>query len=264
MTETPLLFSVDGDGIARIILNRPQCGNTIDQAMVDHLLEAAVACATDTSIRCVLLTGAGRMFCAGGDIGAFKQAGSNIGAFLKRLAGGLHQAMTHLGSMRKPLVILVNGPAAGAGLSIALAGDLVLASASAHFTAGYSAIGLTPDGGMTWLLPRLVGLRRAQDILLTGRRVSANEAADIGMVTRVVSDEDLSTEGEALACRLAQGPADALGGTRRLLLASMNTGLTEQMNQESREIAAAGVCPEGREGIAAFLAKRKPDFKAAK
>jgi 2-(1,2-epoxy-1,2-dihydrophenyl)acetyl-CoA isomerase len=264
MTESPLLFSRDDDGIARIVLNRPERGNTINQAMADQLVKAAIVCAKESSIRCVVLTGAGRLFCAGGDIGEFKHAGSNISAFLAKLAGSLHEAMAHLASMRKPLVVLVNGPTAGAGLSIALSGDLVLASASAHFTAGYGAIGLTPDGGMTWLLPRLVGLRRAQDILLTGRRVSAEEAARIGLVTRVMSDEDLSKEGNAAAGRFAEGPTDALGGTRGLLLAGMNAGLAEQMDREASEIAAAGSSFEGREGVMAFLAKRKPDFKGAK
>lgn len=261
MTETSLLFSVNEAGVARIVLNRPDKGNAIDQDMADRLLDAAITCANDASIRCVVLTGSGRLFCAGGDVAEFGTPGGDIPTILTRLAGALHHAMTLLGGMRKPLVVLVNGPAAGAGLSLALSGDIVLAASSAHFTAAYGLLGLTPDGGMTWLLPRMVGMRLAQDIILTNRRVGAEEAAAIGIVTRVVAEDALAAEGDELAARLASGPTEAIGGAKALLQGSFKAGFAEQMDMETRFIAAAGRGHEGSEGIAAYLARRKPDFR---
>jgi 2-(1,2-epoxy-1,2-dihydrophenyl)acetyl-CoA isomerase len=181
--------------IATLMLDRPAVGNTIDMALARALIDAAVRCDEDQAIRCIVLTGRGRLFCGGGDVSAFAEAGDDISAFLRELASALHEAISRLMRMKKPLVVLVNGPAAGAGLSLALAGDITLATKSAHFTAAYGALGLTPDGGMTWSLPRLVGRRRAQEIILSNRRVSAEEAAAIGLVTRVVADDALEAKG---------------------------------------------------------------------
>lgn len=258
----PVLLDVT-DGIARITLNRPERGNAFNQPMADAFLNAALRVSNDDNIRCVLLTGAGRMFCVGGDIGDFAGSSEGTGAFLGRLAGTLHQAMTLLASMPKPMICLVNGPAAGAGLSMAISGDIVLAHPSAHFTAAYLGIGLTPDGGMTWLLPRLVGMRLAQEIILTNRRVGAEEAASISLVTRVVADEALQKEGAELAARLASGAVAAMGASRRLLHESFASGFASQMDRELASIAGAGESAEGREGISAFLARRPPDFHNA-
>ncbi len=163
-------------GIGRIVLDRPDMGNAIDMGLAEDLVAAAKACAEDDAARCVVLSAAGRMFCVGGDIGSFAAAGDEMGAFLRKLADVLHEAVLVLSAMDKPLVVVVQGPAAGAGLSLALLGDVVLASEASHFTAAYTGIGVTPDGGMSWLLPRLVGLRCAQEMILTNRRVSAAEA----------------------------------------------------------------------------------------
>jgi 2-(1,2-epoxy-1,2-dihydrophenyl)acetyl-CoA isomerase len=162
--------------------------------------------------------------------------------------------------MRKPLVTAINGPAAGAGISLAILGDLALAAKSANFTVAYTAIGLTPDGGLTWLLPRLIGLRRTQELMLTNRRVTSDEAATLGLVTRVVIDNELATEVQATASNLALSATKALGETRRLLLGSFQSAFEAQMERESRTIANAACTQNGREGIRAFIAKRKPDF----
>ncbi|MCY0094711.1 enoyl-CoA hydratase/isomerase family protein [Hoeflea ulvae] len=260
MTQLPVLVDV-ADGVARITLNRPDRGNALNQAMADALLEAALRTANDGGVRCVVLTGAGRMFCVGGDVTDFAGNSAGIGAFLQRLAGTLHQAMTVFASMNKPMICLVNGPAAGAGLSMAISGDIVLADPSAHFTAAYLGIGLTPDGGMTWLLPRLVGLRQAQDIILTNRRVEANEAAAIGLVTRVVEENALAREGSELATRLASGAVASMGAARKLLQESFASGLASQMDRELTAIAFAGESAEGREGVRAFLERRPPAFR---
>lgn len=261
MTDAPLLVAAE-DGIARLTLNRPKAGNAIDQAMADALVEAAVRVSNDAAIRVVLLTGTGRLFCAGGDIGTFTTPGSDTASVLTKLAGTLHQALTLLAGMEKPFVVLVNGPAAGAGLSLSLAGDITLASDTAHFTAAYGAIGLTPDGGMSWRLPRAVGFRRAQEILLTNRRIGAAEAEALGIVTRVVPAETLAAEADSLARTLADGPVQALAATRALLAESFRNGLADQLALEARTIAAAGGRAEAREGLAAFLARRPPDFRA--
>lgn len=258
----PVLFDLR-DGVARITLNRPAAGNAIDMAMARALVDAAVRCETDRAVRCVLLTGAGRLFCAGGDVGEFARVGDGAAALLSELAGTLHMAVARFARMECPLVVLVNGPAAGAGLSLALSGDIVLCTPTAHFTGAYTAIGLTPDGGMSWLLPRLVGLRRAQDIILTNRRVGASEAEAIGLVTRVVEAELLASEGDLLAGGLAGSAVGAIGATRRLLQRSFDNGFETQLEDEARSIAAAGSRPEAREGIAAFLARRPPDFRGA-
>ena len=259
MSGSPLLFTVNGS-LARLTLNRPESGNAIDLATARALLDAAIRCDDDPGIRCVILTGAGKYFCVGGDIDAFASAEEGTAEFLESLANTMHQALTRLASMRKPLVVLVNGPAAGAGLSLAILGDVVVTARSAHFTAGYTAIGLTPDCGLTWYLPRVVGLRKAQEMILTNRRVSAAEAESIGIATRSVADDTLEDEGASVAASLARSATAALGASRRLLLDSLASAFQTQLDAEARAITHAGAGPECREGIAAFRTKRKPNF----
>jgi 2-(1,2-epoxy-1,2-dihydrophenyl)acetyl-CoA isomerase len=260
MSEAPVLFTRSGP-IGQITLNRPAQGNAIDMVMASELAAIALQCDADESIRCVVVSGLGRLFCAGGDLGVFKDAGPQISGLLSELAGTLHTALTRLARMQKPLLTLINGPAAGAGLSLAILGDVVLAGRSAHFTCAYTSIGLAPDGGMTWMLPRLVGLRKAQEMLLMNRRIDAGEAAQIGLITRVVGDETLAEEGAKIASTLALSATRALGATRSLLLQSFDSGFETQLEREARAIAAAGKDRESVEGIAAFVSKRPPDFK---
>lgn len=258
--EPPLLFSRE-NGVARLTLNRPKAGNSIDLSLSRALAEAAIECDDDPSIRCVLMTGAGKLFCGGGDIGSFVDAGDKFSALLKTLTGNVHSAISRFARMQKPLVTAVNGPAAGAGFNLSLLGDIVLAAQSAHFTLAFTAIGLSPDGGTTWLLPRLVGLRRAQEWALTNKRISAAEAAETGLITRAVEDAALLPEAEKLAAQLAGGAVRAMGRTRALLLDSFGNSLEYHLEQESRQLAIGGRDPESKEGVAAFLGKRKPDFR---
>jgi len=262
MTDQPVLFTIDGE-IATIRLNRPAAGNTLDLPLARGLLAAAIACDQDPAIRCVMLSGEGKLFCGGGDIVAMNEAGENVSGFLSELAGVLHMAVTRLSRMAKPLVVLVNGPAAGAGFSLALIGDIVLAGQNAHFTSAYGKLGLTPDGGLSWILPRLVGMRKAQEIILRNPRIPAGEAERLGLVTRVVEDGDLAAEGAKIAAELATGPTLALGGARLLLLESLHTTLETQLELEARSLAANSRTPASREGVAAFLARREPDFAGA-
>ena len=257
--EQPLIFGREGS-VARLTLNRPRIGNALDLSLARALMEAAIRCDEDETIRCVVLTGAGKLFCAGGDIGSFAEAADNIAGLLKQLTAYLHMAISRFARMGKPLVTVVNGHAAGAGLSLAILGDIVLAARSAQFTLAYCGIGLSPDGGSTWLLPRLIGLRQTQELALTNKRIPAEEAARLGLITRVVDDEALAADAQFTVKALASSATQALGATRHLLLSSFETSLETQMELEARAIAAASRTAEGREGQAAFLAKRSPTF----
>lgn len=256
--EAPLKIERDG-AVARLILNRPEAGNTINVPMARALMDASITCDEDESIRAVLLSANGNMFCAGGDIGEFAAAQGNTGPLLKEITIYLHAAMSRFMRMEKPMVTAVNGAAAGAGLGLAVMGDIVIAARSAKFAMAYGAIGLTPDAGASWLLPRLIGLRRTQEMAFLNQRVSGEEAAALGLVSRVVDDEALYAETEKVAAQLAASAVGAVGRTRTLLLSSYKNGLEEQMELEARSIALSSR-HEGREGIAAFIEKRKPDF----
>jgi 2-(1,2-epoxy-1,2-dihydrophenyl)acetyl-CoA isomerase len=263
MSEDPVLFKVE-DGVAEIRLNRPQAGNTINLPLARGVLQAAIRCDQDAAVRCVVLTGEGKLFCGGGDLAGMDQAGGDVPGYLSELAGTLHMAITRLMRMAKPLLVLVNGPAAGAGVSLAVMGDVVLAARSAHFTAAYGSVGLTPDGGLSWLLPRLVGVRKAQEMILRNQRIAADAAEAMGLITRAVDDAELAQEGRNVAAELANGPTAALGAARVLLLDALSTTLETQLEREVRSLSASSRTAEHREGVAAFLARRKPDFRGAK
>ena len=263
MTDGPAITVDVTDGVATLTLNRPEKRNAIGPEMSDALALAAERCGGDPAVRCVLLTGAGSFFSVGGDVDLFSQAGDDAAAIVGDLAASFHAGVLCLATMSKPLVTAINGPAAGAGLSLAMLGDIAIAAQSAQFAAAYTAIGLTPDGGASWMLPRLVGLRRAQEMVLTNRRVGAEEAAVIGLVTRTVPDAKVMTAAREAAHRLAQGAVGALATCRRLLLDGADRSLAAQLDEEARAIAAASGSPEGREGINAFLEKRRPSFPAA-
>lgn len=258
MTEIVLLDVVDGT--ATITLNRPEKGNAIDLPMARRLSEVAIACDEDPTIRCVVLKAAGKMFCVGGDIGAFGSASEAVPSLLKGITAPLHSAIARFMRMRKPLVCAIQGPAAGAGLGLALLGDIVIATKAAHFTMAYTAIGLTPDGATTWLLPRLVGLRVAQEMTATNRRITADEAVNMGLITRAVDDGDFGGDVTKTVTALRSASTTALGSVRDLLIASYSNSLETQMEIESRTISDAARGPDGREGMRAFLEKRKPVF----
>jgi 2-(1,2-epoxy-1,2-dihydrophenyl)acetyl-CoA isomerase len=254
-----LLFDVT-DQVARITLNRPHAANGIDLALGRDLMQAAIRCDEDPDVRAVLLTGAGKMFCAGGDLKSFAAFGDDLPAALKELTVYLHAATSRFARMDAPLVVAVNGAAAGAGMSLAVAGDLVVAAVSAKFTMAYTAAGLSPDGSSTFYLPRLIGMRRTQELMFTNRRLSAEEALEWGLVSRVVPDDALLDEAGKLAAQLAQGPTRAHGTVKTLLAASFSGTLETQMELEARGIAAMAGAPDGKEGIQAFLEKRRPTF----
>jgi len=251
------------DGVATIRLNRPEAANGMTLPMMQDLMQAATICDGDLSIRAVILTGNGKMFCAGGDLNSFATLGDEIRDGLSAMATILHAAVSRLVRMEKPVIVAVNGMAAGGGLSLAMIGDIVLGAASSKYTMAYTGAGLSPDGSSTYFLPRLIGLRRTQELILTNRRLSAEEALNWGLLTRVVPDDDLMTEAEAIARTLANGPTRAFGRVKHLLAESFDNGLEKQMELEGRAIAARAASPDGMEGINAFLEKRAPKFTGA-
>ncbi len=253
-------IEVEG-GVAAVTLNRPEAGNAIDMTMAKGLLEAARRCDNDPGIRAVVLTGEGKRFCVGGDVKSFAAQGDELPAHLLEITGYLHAAISHLTRMDAPVVAAVHGAAAGAGMSLVCAADLVVAEAETQFVTGYTALGLTPDGSSTYFLPRLVGLRRAQQLLLLNRPLAAAEAREWGLVSSVVDGVDaVRSRASKLARDLAAGPTKAYGGVKRLLLASVDSQLEAQMKREGEAIAAAAATRDGREGIGAFAAKTDPTF----
>ena len=242
-----------------LVLNRPLSGNAIDVHLAQALGAAAVSLRDDSAARIIVLTGEGALFCAGGDIRAFA-SDENASDAIDAITSRLHPAIEALVALPKPILTLVNGPAAGAGLGLALLGDVVFAARSAHFTSAYTAIGLTPDAATSWLLPRLIGLRRAQELILTNHRVPADEAERLGMITRAVDDDRLMAEGEKMIDRLAASAGEACGAARALLFASFSATLHQQLAAEARSIASQADGHEGREGIASFLEKRTPEY----
>lgn len=260
MSEQAIALEVR-DQVARVTLNRPQAANSINLELARALLQALDRCEADSHVRAVVLTGAGaKMFSAGGDLKTFAGLGDDVGAVVREITLYLHAAVSRLARMRAPVIAAVNGAAAGAGMSLALAADIVLAAESASFTMAYTAAGLSPDGSASYFLPRLIGLRRAQELMLTNRRLSAAEAEAWGLVTRVVPDSELMEAAETLATRLARGPTLAYGAVKRLLADGANAPLETQLEREARTISEIAQTQDAREGVRAFAEKRAPKF----
>lgn len=254
-----LLYEVK-DHVARITFNRPDAANALDLQMGLDLMHASIQASEDPAVRAVLITGAGKMFSGGGDLKSFAAQEDKLPGHLKEVALYLHAAISRFVRMDAPLVVAVNGSAGGAGMSLCLFADIVLAAESAKFTLAYTRAGLSPDGGSTYFLPRIIGLRRALELALTNRVLSAKEAAEWGIVTKVVADSELQAEAQALASQLASGATRALGAAKRLLHHSFAESLETQMELEAQAIAGQARTRDAREGIAAFIAKRKPTF----
>jgi 2-(1,2-epoxy-1,2-dihydrophenyl)acetyl-CoA isomerase len=260
MQYTTLLFDVQ-EGIAQITLNRPEALNSINLDMARDLMYAVLRCDEDPKIRAVVIHGAGSQFCAGGDLKAFVAQKEHLPYYLKEVTTYLHAAVSRLMRMDPPVVAAVHGYAVGAGMSLAIACDIVISAQSARFNMAYTRIGLTPDGSSTYFLPRIVGLRRALELTLTNRMLSAQEAFEWGIVTKVVKDEEVLTQAQAFAKQLAAGAPKALGAAKRLLHRGWTETLETQMEHESQTIAAMAHTSDTHEGIAAFLEKRAPKYK---
>jgi 2-(1,2-epoxy-1,2-dihydrophenyl)acetyl-CoA isomerase len=254
-----LEFTIE-DAVAIIKLNRPNAANGINMLMAQELLQVATRCDENHAIRAVLLTGNGKMFSAGGDLKDFASFGDDISGKIKELMVYLHASISRFARMDIPLVIAVNGMAAGAGFSLACIGDIVYAAQSAKFLMAYTGIGLSPDGGSSFFLPRLIGVRRTQELMLTNRALSADEALQWGVVTKVVDDNAIYYEALKTAKALAQGPTLAYAQVKKLLLSSAQESLETQMELEARGMGAMSNTEDGKKGIAAFINKQKPTF----
>ena len=246
--------------VATIALDRPQALNSLSLALGRDLSRAVVEVDADPTVRCVVVTGTGGAFCAGGDIREFDANASRIGAHVKELSASLHSAIARLAWMDKPVVCAVNGVAAGGGFGLAVCGDVVIAAESAKFAAAYARIAAAPDGAFTYFVPRLIGLRRAQELYFTDRTLTAREALDWGLVTRVVPDAELAPSAAALAERLATGPTRAFALAKRLFHETYASGLETQMERESQAISRSSLTDDWSVATKAFLEKRRSEF----
>jgi len=263
MTED-LLVEKNGS-IATVTMNRPDARNALSLDMREALFHAVTDIETDDAIRCMVVKGAGDHFMAGGDVKSFndyvKMAPDERRQNFERRIHGLHPTMFTIRRMNKPVIASVQGAAAGFGLSLMMACDMVIAADDAFFTLAYINIGTTPDGSGTYTLPRIVGMKKAMEIAMLGDRFGADEAKDMGLVNFVVPKEDLDAETDKLAARLAKGPTFAIGRTKQLLNASLNNSMETQLALEAEGFSACAASNDWVEGVTAFKEKRRPIYK---
>jgi 2-(1,2-epoxy-1,2-dihydrophenyl)acetyl-CoA isomerase len=261
MNLETVLYNLDGD-VATIQMNRPDALNALSLQLGTDLATAVTQSISDNA-RAVILTGSGRAFCSGGDLREMRAMGEsqgNIEAFLDEPLKALHKVITLIRQAPIPFVAAVNGVCAGAGTNFALACDIVLASDDASFNEAFVRIGLSPDCGGTFFLPRAIGEKLAAEMFMTGMTVSAQRAAEIGMINRVVPSAELMAEAQKLASALAAGPTAALGRVKRMLNATFSNDLTEQLKLEADCQVESGQSSDFQEGVSAFFEKRPPKF----
>ncbi|QKG56093.1 enoyl-CoA hydratase/isomerase family protein [Hymenobacter sp. BRD128] len=257
MSDTALQFTL-ADGVATIRLNRPDVFNSINKPLALALQQRLRECQAAASVRAVVLTGTGRAFCAGQDLAEI--TGPNAPDVSEIVEKHYNPIVLLIRELEKPVIAAVNGVAAGAGANLALACDLVVAKESAAFIQAFSKIGLVPDSGGTYFLPRLVGLQRASALMLTGDKVSATEAVQMGMIYKAFADEAFDQEVAALARKMASLPTKGLAYTKQLLNSSFGNDVAQQLRAEGDYQLRAGHTTDYREGVAAFLEKRQPTF----
>ncbi len=257
MTFEDLEFEVT-DGVAVITLNRPDKLNSFNNSMGSNLQTALDHCMENVDVRCVLLTGAGRGFCAGQDL---EEAVSGVSEIEEHVENKYNPLVRKIRAIEKPVIAAVNGVAAGAGANLAFCCDIILATESAKFIQSFVNIGLIPDTGGTYFLPRLVGLHKASVMMMLGEKVSAEEAKDLGLVYKIFPDGELMDGAMTLAKRMAQMPTRGIGLTKKALNYSLRNTMNEQLAVERDLQGEAGRTADNAEGINAFLEKRKPVFK---
>lgn len=264
MTESanPTVLTTRDGGILTITFNRPEVLNALNERMVAELGDALKLAERDATVRCVVLTGSGRGFSSGQDLAAFLTLRGEGGAGMMRehLKNGYNRIITRMRGLEKPIIAGMNGAAAGVGFSIALATDIRIAADNASFTTGFSRIGLAPDGGMSFMLPLIVGLGRAAELAFTADRIGATEAHRLGIVNRVVPAVELGAATGALAAQLAAMPTRALGLTKRAFNRAILPDLEQLLDYEAHIQEIAGRTADHREGVDAFLSKRPATF----
>lgn len=258
--EGPVLLSVQ-DGIARIRLNRPDAANGMSVDLLKALYDAIMRCHGTPGIRVLLITGEGKNFCAGGDVQAFASKGEDLPDYVRPATAYLQDAVMSLSRLQAPVIVAVQGFAAGGGgFGLVCAADMVIAAAGAKFLAGATRVAMAPDAGVSVTLPRLVGMRKATEILLTNPVIDAAEALALGIVTKVVPDADLDSAAQEMAAELAAGAPLALAATKRLLRSGMGLGLEACLSEEARTVSELSGTADAREGLAAVIERRPPQF----
>lgn len=253
-SPSPIRFECS-DGIVRLTLANPANRNAVDGAFVQALKAAAVRCEVTPGLRCVLLQAEGELFSVGGDLREFVRERARIQTHVKTMTIEFHAAITTLARLPAPLVVGLRGMAAGGGASLVCMSDLAVASRSAKLNFAYTRSGLTPDGGATWYLPRLVGAQRAFELLAMNPTISAEQALAMGLIARVVDDADFEAEIERVVAQLANAPAGAIGQLKRLLQQSSGNSLAAQLDLEGSGIAAQAASPETMAALDSFLAR---------
>jgi 2-(1,2-epoxy-1,2-dihydrophenyl)acetyl-CoA isomerase len=257
----PVLLDMEDDGVARLRLNRPEVSNAMDIPLLQALHAAIVRCYGDSGIRAVLLSGEGRHFCSGGDVRAFGAQRERLPEYIRETMAWLHGSIMALRQLPAPVVAAVGGVAAGGGgFGLICASDLVVAAESARFFGPGTGIGMTPDCGTTVTLPALVGLRKTQEIILTNPTLTAPEALEIGLITRVVPDEDLMDEALTLARQIAAGAPLANASAKHLLWRGVGASVEYQMAEEARTQVLMAETEDAKEGLASVIEKREPKF----
>ena len=257
----PVLLDLDGDGVGRLRLNRPEAANGMDVPFLRALYDAVMAAHGEPRLRVLLLSGEGRHFCAGGDVKTFAAQGEALPDYLREATSWLQVCTQGLLNLQAPVIAAVHGFAAGGGgFGLVCASDLVLAAESAKFMSGATRVGMAPDAGSTVTLPQIVGVRKAMEIFLTNPTLSAAEALEIGLITRVVADDKLHAEAESLARSLAAGAPRALAATKRLVWSGLGSRVEAQLPEEARTVAELSGTEDSREGLAAVIERRSPTF----
>ena len=260
LADGPVLLEFTG-GVATLTLNRPAAANGMNIELMQALHAAVMRCHRDPGVRVVHLRGAGRNFCAGGDVQEFAAMGDGLGHFLREVTAYLQMTVGALIRLNAVVVAEVQGYAAGGGgLGLVCASDIVVAGQSARFMAGATRVGMAPDGGASVMLPRLVGFRRAMEIILSNRAVDAEEAERIGLITRSVPDGDLAVEAARAAQFYAVGAPKALAAAKRLLWSGVGLSVEACLPEEARTVSELSATADAREGLAAVIEKRKPTF----
>lgn len=261
IAEGPVLLDVQ-EGIARIRLNRADASNAVDVPLLQALHAAALRCHAEPGVRVMILSGEGRNFCAGGDVKTFASKGEALPDYLREATAWLQLATAAMIQLKAPVIARIQGFAAGgAGFGFACAADLVVAAESARFFSGAVRVGMAPDAGTSVTLSRIVGLRRAMDILLTNPTLTAIEACDLGIVSRVVPDDQLDKTVDELATQLAAQPPLALAATKRLVWGGLGSGVEERLAEEARVVSELSGTADSREGLAAVIERRSPRFE---
>ncbi len=264
MSDSNAVLLVENEcGVRTLRMNRPDVLNAFDHDLLGAMVKEAKLAARDDTVRCLVIAANGRAFCSGQDLESVKDSmnepgGMELGQHIRKLYNPL---ILSLRTMEKPVIASVNGVAAGAGCSLAIACDLRIAATSASFIEVFINVGLVPDSGSTFTLPRLIGMGRAMEMAFTGRKVRSDEALNIGLVNQVVPDEELSVVTRALAGRLATMPTKGIGLTKRAFNRGWTVDLADQLEYEAALQTTAGQSHDHKEGVQAFLEKRKPEFK---